>query len=244
MEDKAKSKDVSEEILETLNSVDKELSEVFYELMGNNISLKKRMLLREKTILLIRKVYESLSTGVNKTEKELEDYDICYSKYKKLSNISFVIRIIGMLFLFLKPYLSLTLQLIAIFMQHHAVKKMSNFNEPKVDLSKEVVEKGNSLSILIGNCTRRLSLDVEVYSDKEDEELFNKMDDANNIINEYVKTNVMPQQVDEITKEILVKMLKKDLKIENDNIEYLLDAARNKIKEEEIKENISKKLTN
>ena len=97
---------------------------------------------------------------------------------------------------------------------------------------------------MIGNCTRRLSLDVEVYSDKEDEELFNKMDDANNIINEYVKTNVMPQQVDEITKEILVKMLKKDLKIENDNIKYLLDAARNKIKEEEIKENISKKLTN
>ena len=129
-------------------------------------------------------------------------------------------------------------------MQHHAVKKMSNFNEPKVDLSKEVVEKGNSLSILIGNCTRRLSLDVEVYSDKEDKELFNKMDDANNIINEYVKTNVIPQEVDEITKEILVKMLKKDLKIDSDDMNYLLEEASKKIKEEEKKENISKKLTN
>ena len=62
---------------------------------------------------------------------------------------------------------------------------------------------------MIGNCTRRLSLDVEVYSDKEDEELFNKMDDANNIINEYVKTNVIPQEVDEITKEIL-EVIKKE----------------------------------
>lgn len=244
MGDKSKSKDVSEEVLETLNSVDKELSEIFYELMGNNVSLKKRMLLREKTLLLIRKAYESLSMGADKTEKEIEDYDVCYSKYKKLSNISFAIRMIGLLFLFVKPFISLTLQLIAIFMQHHAVKNMSKFNEPKVDLSKEVVEKGNSLSILIGNCSRRLSLDIEVYSDKEDEELFNKMDDANKIITEYVKTNVMPESIDEITKEILVKMLKKDLKIESDDIKHLLDAARNKIKEEELKENISKKLTN
>lgn len=244
MGDKVKTKDISEEILETLNSVDKELSEIFYELMGNNISLKKRMLLREKTLLLIRKAYESLSMGADKTEKELEDYDICYSKYKKISNISFAIRMIGLLFLFVKPFISLTLQLIAIFMQHHAIKKMNDFNEPKVDLSKEVVEKGNSLSILIGNCSRRLSLDVEVYSDKQDEDLFNKMDEANSIINEYVKTNILPENIDEITKEILVKMLKKDLKIESDDIKYLLDAARNKIKDEELKENISKKLTN
>lgn len=244
MGDKTKSKDVSEEILETLNSVDKELSEIFYELMGNNISLKKRMLLREKTLLLIRKVYESLSTGADKTEKELEDYDLEYAKSKKISNISFIIRMIGLLFLFIKPFISLTLQLIAIGMQHHAIKKMSDFNEPKVDLSKAILEKGNALSILIGNCSRRLSLDVEVCSDKEDEELFNIMDDANNIITEYVKTNILPENIDEITKEILVKMLKKDLKVENDDFKYLLNEASKKIKEEELKENISKKLTN
>lgn len=244
MEKRIKKKDVSEEILETLNSVDKELSEIFYELMGNNISLKKRMLLREKTLLLIRKAYDSLSVGADKTEKELKDYDTEYAKSKKISNISFAIRMIGLLFLFIKPLVSLTLQLIAIGMQHHAIKIMSNFEEPRVDLSKEVVAKGNSLSILIGNCARRLSLDVEVCSDKEDEELFDKMDIANNIIAEYVKSNTLPDEIDEITKEILVKMLKKDLKVESNDIKYLLDEASKKIKEEELMSNISKKLTN
>lgn len=243
MRESTKKKDATEEILESLNSVDKELTEIFYELMDNNISLKKRMLLREKTLVLVRKVYDSLMVELDKTEQELEDYNTEYDKSKKIANISFVIRMIGLLFLFIKPLLSLTLQLIAIGMHHHAIKKMSNFEEPKEDLAKEIVNKANSLNILIGNCARRLSLDVEVCTDKEDEELFDRMDIANNIIQEYVKTNMLSENIDEITKEILVKMLKKDLKIESNDIKYLLDEASKKIKEETLKENISKKLT-
>lgn len=243
MEKSIKKKDITEEMLDTINFVDKELTEVFYELMSGNISLKKRMLLRDKTLLLIRKAYESLIFGVDKTEKDLKDIEEIEEKSKKMAFIALIIRFIGILLLFKNPYLSLTAQFVGIGMNHYASKKLHEARDREPDYSVELVNKANSLNILIGNCSRRLSLDVDIYTEKESDELFDKMDIANNIINEYVKSNVIPQEIDDITKEILIKMLQKDLKIDSNNMNYLLEEASKKIKEEEKKENISKRLT-
>lgn len=228
----------SKELLEKFNEIEKELTPIFYELLNSNISLEKKSLLRKKTLLLLKKGYQAIIiTEENKTNiKSDEKVKI---DPEKLLNIGLLVRLGGALILFFAPMVSFVIQIVGIGIEHYARSKNTD-----VDLySEDLIKRANELTILYGNCIRRLGIEIEnVYVEDNDKKIDN-MDLANEVILEYINTGNYKETNKEV-EELVIKILKYDLKNNSVDIKELLELAKIKIEKENLKEGINKKLIN
>lgn len=211
--------------LKELKNINNELTKVFNEVMSSNIPYKKRILLREKTILLLKKQHDLLVDSGKLSKKELkEEYVI---------NILDVALTLGLTigsFVIIFFNILLVIPLLGVGMLQSQIKLKSL--KGKIDDSgikiDDYIKETNQLGIMFDNVSRRLSLDLSVKKNNDLSEELDDIDLANNLIVEYLNTGIIKEASDSV-RMYVIKLLQSDLKIQECDFYKLLSLAKEKV---------------
>ena len=112
--------------------------------------------------------------------------------------------------------------------------KLLEESENKIKETQKLVLEINSINNNIANNNMLITRKLNTLNDKETEQRkqesakVSKVELANNIIQEYFETGVLPEFTEDI-KKIIISILKNDLDSEENDIEKLLEEARKKV---------------
>ena len=112
--------------------------------------------------------------------------------------------------------------------------KLLEESENKIKETQKLVLEINSINNNIANNNMLITRKLNTLNDKETEQRkqesakVSKVELANNIIQEYFETGVLPEFTEDI-KKIIISILKNDLESEENDIEKLLEEARKKV---------------
>ena len=112
--------------------------------------------------------------------------------------------------------------------------KLLEESENKIKETQKLVLEINSINNNIANNNMLITRKLNTLNDKETEQRkqesakVSKVELANNIIQEYFETGVLPEFTEDI-KKIIISILKNDLDSEENDIEKLLEEAREKV---------------
>ena len=112
--------------------------------------------------------------------------------------------------------------------------KLLEESENKIKETQKLVLEINSINNNIANNNMLITRKLNTLNDKETEQRkqksakVSKVELANNIIQEYFETGVLPEFTEDI-KKIIISILKNDLDSEENDIEKLLEEAHKKV---------------
>lgn len=227
-----KERESSLDAIDAFNEANSSLSGIWEELLSNkNLSPKMRSIYRRKVLFILKKLSIKLEEANKKSGKELHETKI---KGKRNILIILILVLISFITLCFNQLFSLIPLLISL---NVSFKMFSNASKREIEITKnieEIIKLTDLVNILTSNITRRLSIEnsLEVGKDNNIKEI----DLANEIILKYLEDKVL-LDMDETTKNNIIKLLQSDLKTDINDLEELLNMAS--LKENE--ENISKK---
>jgi len=224
----------SEILLIKIDELYKKLNNIFDELMLNkNINLNRKTILR-KDIIKISKKYKEYITNYTK---------ISISEFNKEKRIDFIeIIIIIMLFIlsftivFINPLVSLLVLMIPMIYSIKNIKNIPKQMSERKKITNIICKKTDEFLILLENCNVRLSLNISIEKNNENDnsyDFINNIDIANEVIIKYLYEGIL-EEIDELTKVIIIKILQSDLKTDSNNLIELLNLAKSTIEEQNL----------
>jgi len=224
----------SEILLIKIDELYKKLNNIFDELMLNkNINLNRKTILR-KDIIKISKKYKEYITNYTK---------ISISEFNKEKRRDFIeIIIIIMLFIlsftivFINPLVSLLVLMIPMIYSIKNIKNIPKQMSERKKITNIICKKTDEFLILLENCNVRLSLNISIEKNNENDnsyDFINNIDIANEVIIKYLNEGIL-EEIDELTKVIIIKILQSDLKTDSNNLIELLNLAKSTIEEQNL----------
>ena len=222
---KGKRRDSLEVCVEELKNINNELTKVFNEVMSNNISYNKRILLREKTILLLKKQHDLLVDSSKLGKKELrEEVIINILDMAVALGLTFG----GIIVIFFNILLVIPIFGLGILQSQIKLSSLKGKIDNSGGRIDDYIEETNQLGIMFDNVSRRLSLDISVNKSADLSKELEDIDLANDVIVEYINTGIIKDTNDKV-RMYIIKILQSDLKSQECDFYKLLSLAKEKV---------------
>ncbi|MBQ7031646.1 MAG: hypothetical protein IJY87_00340 [Bacilli bacterium] len=227
------------ELYKEIDSVEQQISRIYFEIMDQNeISPYRRGLIEEKLNLLAMKLEAIVgSIGI------INHIEI--TEIKKKMKRTGILSILVLVLMFINPLLALPVNLYTM----HRLMKLRGllFNKKEDEQAEEVEKQLKTISIMVQNCDtfmnakykKREERIISESSDRDQE--ISKINAANEALG-YILFGGNVTELPEELKFYITKMLQEDLETDEETLEVLVNMAREKISIETLNNELDLKM--